>query len=187
MARKLDHVIMIDLEATCWDGEPPDGQVSEIIEIGICPLELATGKRLEKRSILVRPERSTVSAFCTSLTTITPEMAAGGIAFADACAILRREYDTKERLWASFGDYDRNQFQRQCESTGIGYPFGPGHLNVKTLFAIARGLPHEVGLDGAVRMLGRDLEGTHHRGHDDAWNIAGVLADLLTGFRSAAR
>ena len=24
------------------------------------------------------------------------------------------------------------------------------------------------------------LEGTHHRGHDDAWNIAALLANMIT-------
>ncbi|NEE10677.1 DNA polymerase III, partial [Streptomyces sp. SID7499] len=25
---------VVDVEATCWEGQPPPGQVSEIIEIG---------------------------------------------------------------------------------------------------------------------------------------------------------
>ena len=37
---------------------PTEGQTNDIIEIGLCPLEVSTGRRLEKRSILVRPERS---------------------------------------------------------------------------------------------------------------------------------
>ncbi|QDV40613.1 hypothetical protein Enr13x_04190 [Stieleria neptunia] len=60
-----------------------------------------------------------------------------------------------------------------------GYPFGITHLNVKSLFAVSLGLKHEVGLDGAYEMLGLQMEGTHHRGDDDAWNIAGILCRLL--------
>jgi inhibitor of KinA sporulation pathway (predicted exonuclease) len=184
MAKKLDHVIVIDVEATCWEGEPPVGQVSEIIEIGICPLEVSSGRRLEKRSVLVRPERSTVSSFCTALTTLTPEQVASGISFAEACAILRKEYQTRDRVWASFGDYDRNQFQRQCETMGVAYPFGTRHLNVKTLFGLARTLSAEVGMSQALELAGLPLEGTHHRGDDDACNIAGILAGLLARMRS---
>ena len=33
-----NKIIIIDLEATCWEGIPPKGEVSEIIEIGICCL-----------------------------------------------------------------------------------------------------------------------------------------------------
>ena len=46
-----------------------------------------------------------------------------------------------------------------------------------------RGLPHEVGTAQAVEMCGRAMEGTHHRGADDAWNIAGVLVDVLKAAR----
>ena len=183
MAKKLDHILVVDLEATCWDGEPPVGHVNEIIEIGICPLELTTGKRLEKRSILVKPERSTVSPFCTSLTTLTAEQVAGGISFIEACAILKKQYQARDRVWASFGDYDRNQFQRQCDDMRIAYPFGTRHINVKTLFALSRGLPAEVGMAQSLEMFGIALEGTHHRGDDDAWNIAGILAKLLEKLR----
>ena len=34
-------------------------------------------------------------------------------------------------------------------------------------------------MDEALRLLGLPLEGTHHRGGDDAWNIAAVLLALL--------
>jgi inhibitor of KinA sporulation pathway (predicted exonuclease) len=185
MARALDQVIVIDVEATCWEGAPPPGQESEIIEVGVCPIQTATGQRLGKSSILVRPERSEVSPFCTGLTTLTGEQVAAGIPFAEACARLRREFRTQDRLWASFGDYDRKQFERQCLSAGVSSPFGPSHLNVKTLFALTRGLPHEVGLAQALEMSGLPLEGTHHRGDDDAWNIAALLADLLARLKAA--
>src|SRR5262245_46948443 len=154
VAKRLDQVIVVDVEATCWEGEPPPGEESEIIEIGVCPLEISTGRRLEKRSILVRPERSHVSTFCTSLTTLTSEQVTRGISFAEACAILRKEYLTRERPWASFGDYDRNQFDRQCRATGVPYPFGGRHLNVKTLFGLVRRLAVEIDAAAAVALLG---------------------------------
>ena len=184
MAKKLDHIIVVDLESTCWEGPPPPGESSEIIEIGICPLELSTGRRLPKRSLLIKPTRSRVSDFCNRLTTLTQEQVDRGITFTEACEILRREYQTRERLWASFGDYDRTMFHKQCEATGVPYPFGPRHLNVKTLFAISRGLPNEIGMSEALALMGVPLEGTHHRGDDDAWNIAGILAMLIGKLRA---
>lgn len=168
------ELLVIDVEATCWQGKTPPGEQSEIIEIGLCRVDLATGELIETRGIWVKPERSSISAFCTELTTITPEMVAGGTSFADACALLETEYRAKERAWASYGDYDRKQFARQCESFGVPYPFGPVHYNVKRAFAAAQGLPKQVGMAGALRHLGIPLEGTHHRGADDAANIARI-------------
>jgi inhibitor of KinA sporulation pathway (predicted exonuclease) len=183
LARRLDQVIVIDVEATCWEGSPPAGQTSEIIEIGVCPIDVVTGKCLPKRSILVRPVRSTVSAFCTQLTTLTQAQVSEGLSFAEACSILRREYDTKHRTWASYGDYDRRQFERQCREMGVENPFGTTHINVKNLFALVHQLPHEVGLDSALQQLNLPLEGTHHRGDDDAGNIAKILCLLLSRVR----
>ena len=180
MAKRLDHILVIDIESTCWDGGyPPRGEANDIIEIGLSPLEVSTGRRLEKRSILVRPERSRVSPFCTDLTTLTQAQVDQGVAFKDACRILEDEYHSRDRLWASFGDYDRRQFDKQCRDQGIRYPFGPSHLNAKTLCSISKGLSSEIGLPQAMALMGLKFEGTHHRGHDDAWNIAAVLAELL--------
>ena len=131
----------------------------------------------------MRPIASTVSPFCTSLTTLTQADVDAGMPFTMACELLRKEYHSRDRVWASFGDYDRTMFQEQCKQTGVIYPFGPRHLNVKTLFALARGLPAEIGMAGSLEMLGMPLEGTHHRGHDDAWNIAGILDQLLRAMR----
>ncbi|KGO86454.1 DNA polymerase III [Flavobacterium rivuli WB 3.3-2 = DSM 21788] len=182
MAKKLDKILVVDIEATCWDGPNPEGMENDIIEIGIALLDVQTGEITHNRGIIVLPERSTVSAFCTKLTTITPEMVASeGISFKEACAILKKEYLSQSRAWASFGAYDQKQFQRQCAALGIGYPFGPSHINVKTLFALKHQLGHEEGMAGALALLQIPLEGTHHRGVDDARNIAKVLNRVLRG------
>ena len=179
VARLLDQIIVVDIECTCWEGKPPPGQESEIIEVGLCTLAAASGVRLERRSLLVRPTRSTVSPFCTQLTTLTQAMVETGVSFSRVCAILQDEYRSSERVWATFGDYDRQQFQRQCLASGIVYPFSPSHINIKTLFGLAHRLRHEIGMPQALEMLGLPLEGTHHRGGDDAWNAARVLAAVL--------
>ncbi len=145
---------------------------------------MASEEPLETRSILVRPERSSVSEFCTRLMTLTQEQVDSGISFEEACALLRREYRTTERVWASFGDYDRKQFERQCRTVGVPYPFSSRHLNVKSLFAIVHALPREVGMNEALAMMGLTLEGTHHRGGDDAHNIARTLQGLLHAARA---
>jgi inhibitor of KinA sporulation pathway (predicted exonuclease) len=127
----------------------------------------------------VRPERSTVSKFCTQLTTLTQEQVEKGIAFQEACSILKKRYLSKDRIWASYGDYDRLQFEKQCRARNINYPFGPGHINVKSLLAIIHALPREIGMSEALELLNLPLSGVHHRAGDDAWNIALILSELL--------
>jgi inhibitor of KinA sporulation pathway (predicted exonuclease) len=145
----------------------------------VATVDVATLERGDKRSILVKPTKSEVSDFCTRLTTLTPDHLKDAGTLADATKILKKEYQSPDRLWASWGDYDRRQFERVCKELGVGYPFGISHLNVKTLFSLVHGLDQEIGLDMAYQRLGLSMEGTHHRGGDDAWNIARVLSGLL--------
>jgi inhibitor of KinA sporulation pathway (predicted exonuclease) len=177
----LHTVNVVDVEATCWEGSPPPGQRQEIIEIGFCVLRVADGALQEHTSLLVRPTHSTVSPFCTALTTLTQEQVDEGTTFDQACEILGTRYHSHDRVWASYGDFDRGLFERQCQWTGVPYPFGRRHLNIKTLFALA--LPTEPGMPEALRRLHLPLEGTHHRAGDDARNIARILAALLHGAR----
>ncbi|MBZ0301881.1 MAG: exonuclease domain-containing protein [Anaerolineae bacterium] len=180
MARKLDRILVIDVEATCWSGAPPEGQESEVIEIGLCTLDVASGERLEKRSLLVKPERSKISEFCTQLTSLTPkQIHKEGISFHKACTLLETEYLSKKRVWASYGDYDRTLFLRQCAACGVDYPFSGAHINVKSLYGIMQALPYEIGMTRAMELCGLEIEGRHHRGVDDAWNIAALLSRLI--------
>jgi inhibitor of KinA sporulation pathway (predicted exonuclease) len=177
---KSDKILVVDIEATCWEGMTPPGQKNDIIEVGVCLLDVDTGEISANRGILVIPERSQISKFCTQLTSITPGLIENeGIYFDDACDILEREYDSQNRVWASYGDYDRNQFQRQCSEMRVAYPFGPSHINVKAMFSQKRRMNRSVGMASALEMLNLPLEGTHHRGVDDAKNIAKILRGVL--------
>ena len=171
-------MLVVDLEATCWRGNPPTGMQSEIIEIGVAPLDLRTLEVGEKSSILVKPLVSTVSEFCTELTTLTQDVVDAGVSFSNACTTLMNSHRSGARVWASYGDYDRRVFVEQCERTGTEYPFGGQHVDVKTLFALSRGRS-PVGMKAACDLASYELKGIHHRGDDDAWNIAHLLAALL--------
>ena len=175
---KYDKIIVVDIESTCWEKNAPQG-VNEIIEIGICTIETKSGNILESRSIIVKPIYSTVSEFCTKLTTLKNEDVENGISFSDACSILVNEFKTDKYTWASYGYYDMTQFKIQCERENVAYPFSGSHINVKILFSLINSLKKQVGMDKALKMSKMPLEGTHHRGVDDARNIARILSKIL--------
>ena len=175
----MSLINVVDIEATCWEGQPPAGQVSEIIEIGLTVVDLDARTRLAKHSILVRPQRSTVSDFCTKLTSLTQQEVDQGVTFAEACRILARDHHTNTIPWASWGDYDRNQFTRQCQHTNTPYPFSGDHTNAKLKFTAAHDLRKRPGMTQALEVAGLPLEGRHHRGDDDSWNIAALILHLL--------
>ena len=179
MAKRLDQILVIDLESTCWQGNPPPGEVSEVIEIGICPVDIKTGEKKKRDSIIVKPTHSKVSEFCTKLTTITQDMVDNGMPFLEAIKILEKKYDSKNRTVASYGDYDREMLRRNASMYGVQSPIGKTHMNIKNLAAVMNGWEDEVGMDECLKRMGIELVGTHHRGEDDAFNIASIAIKLL--------
>ena len=186
--KPLNKINVVDVESTCWQPNAPDGMWSEIIEIGIGQLDLNTWEFTKNQGILVHPTQFGVKAigdFCTSLTSITQDMVAkDGISFSDACKILIKDYGSKEYIWASFGDYDRKMFEGQCHRECIQYPFGPRHINVKTLSALSNNLSKEVEVISALTSWGGTFEGTHQRGVDDVKNTAKVLTGVMKKMRA---
>jgi len=179
-AIRRDKIVIVDIEATCWRGStPPPGEQHEIIEVGVCNLDVRSGLPMDKRSILVKPTRSKVSPFCTKLTTLTQELVDTGGTFAEACITLERDYETKTHLWGSWGEYDHKMFRKQCESFGVSYPFSDHYVNLKAVFANLVNRKKQVGMMRALKMLDIKPEGTHHRGDDDAWNIARIVTYLF--------
>lgn len=185
--KRLDKIIVIDLETTCWEEpEPkPEGESQDVIEVGLALLDVETLQIERGPEILVFPERSTVTKFCTSLTSITPKMVApenGAIPFVHAMRMMDG-YHAKDRTWASYGDFDRKMIMSQCFETGVKYPFGPRHINVKSLIALCQNWSNEVGMTKALELLNITHTGKHHRGSDDAENIAKILAHILNEYR----
>lgn len=174
------EVLVVDIEATCWNDPGERGQQpSDIIEIGVVQVNLQTGSIGKRDGILVQPARSTISRFCTELTTLTPQqVATEGVSFKEACDRLINEFQSRDRAWISWGDYDRLMFEQQCAATGVPYPFCKRHANAKLAFALRAGLTREVGMAQALKICHLKLDGTHHRGVDDALNIAKLVLKI---------
>lgn len=175
-----DAILVVDLEATCWRGHPPEGMHNEIIEFGISVVDFKTKEIIENDSIIVKPKFSEISSFCTELTTITQDFIdKNGVTFEEACDILINKHKSDRRLWVSWGKYDLNQIEKDCRLRKVNFPMGRDHFNLKPLFSIKHGLSADLGVDTALKYLGLEFEGTHHRGQDDAKNIARILKTMF--------
>lgn len=174
-----DKILVVDLEATCWENRTEyQRQHSEIIEIGICVLDTNTGEINKSKGILVKPFKSEVSIYCSQLTTLTQEMLdKDGVTLGEAIIILRDEYKSQELTWASYGDFDKKMLKNQTQKWNIPFPMSENHINVKKEFGKING--KAIGMARALEVLNIPLEGTHHRGVDDAKNIAKIVWRIL--------
>lgn len=179
--------LVIDLEATCDEGHRIPRDQTEIIEIGAVLVDGSTLAPVAEHQTFIRPLRHPVlTRFCTDLTSITQADVAGAPLFPQAIRELGRFLGGRDALFCSWGDYDRNQLERDARRHGVSLPFGGRHLNLKKRFSAELGEERLYGMDGALRRAGLKLHGTHHRGIDDARNIARLLPWCL-GRRLAER
>ncbi len=176
--RSNSPYLVIDLEATCDDHDwnINDG---EIIEIGAVLVHPETFLPMSEFQTFVRPVvKPTLRPFCTKLTTITQADVDTAPYFPEAITSLALWLDEtlghREVLFASWGAYDRNQFSRDRKRHKVKLPWPSDHLNIKTAFAKAVG-QRSMGMARALKLTGLKLDGTHHRGIDDARNIAKLL------------
>src|SRR4030066_458345 len=174
-----NKVVVIDVECTCWESAPPQGQESEIIEVGVCLLSTQSLEISRPRRIFITPMMSTISEFCTKLTGITPEMITEkGMTKNAACDILMTEYGMDRRSWAGWGRGEeaiRREFYVQPNGS---------YINIASLYSLAMNSHRSIGLMDALTTLGEKFDGIRHTGGADAYNAAKILVHILRGMRN---
>lgn len=178
-----DYYLIVDLEATCSnDGSVPRHEM-EIIEIGAVMQNSRTFEIESEFQTMVRPVRHRqLTAFCTELTGIRQHEIADAPLFPEALEATTKWMDGfADALFCSWGDYDRHQFTQDCDYHRIDYPFRSGHLNLKAEFSRTLNRGKRYGITEALRQIGLNFEGSHHRGLDDARNIARIVRRVCIG------
>jgi inhibitor of KinA sporulation pathway (predicted exonuclease) len=166
--------IILDLEATCWE-EKGLKRKSEIIEIGA--LCINENKETESEfNAFVKPMLNpTLSPFCTKLTSITQEQVDAAETFPEVFEKFREWIGPEEYLLCSWGFYDRSQLTSDCLLHRLRTGWLEKHISLKHQYTEIKNLRKHVGMSGALWMEDLKLEGTHHRGIDDARNIAKIF------------
>ena len=173
----MAHFLVIDLEATCCDDDSFPRTEMEAIEIGaviVCP---ETFQPIDEFQTFIRPVRNPMlTDFCCNLTGISQQQVDGAPLFPAALqSLIHWAHGYCPFVFCSWGDYDRTQFQSDCLFHDIAYPFDGQHVNLKAEFASMNGQRKKLGVPAALRSIGLTFSGSHHRGIDDARNIAYLL------------
>lgn len=169
------NYIILDLEATCWK-ERSLKRRNEIIEIGALKIN-ESGETLDEFCRFVRPlTQPILSDFCTELTSITQEQVDSAELFP---TVIQEFWDwidiSQPYLLGSWGMYDRNQFREDCALHGLESGWLESHISLKHQYTKIKNLRRNVGMKTALSIENFELEGTHHRGIDDARNIAKIF------------
>lgn len=171
--------IIVDLEATCWENVR-NPQAMEIIEIGAVEILSAQEPPVAEFSRFVRPVvNPDLSDFCQRLTSITQFDVDEAQPFPEVLDEFTEWVGWGPFTLCSWGAYDLSQFRIDCRRHNIPLPHGfENHINLKKEFARLMNNRRECGMSRALSIMGLKMEGTHHRGIDDAYNIA-KLANII--------
>ncbi|MCP4438660.1 MAG: exonuclease domain-containing protein [Aureispira sp.] len=169
------NYIVLDLEATCWESKNKADQ-NEIIEIGALKINEdgnIIGEFCEFIKPILNPQ---LSDFCKNLTTITQ----ADIDTADTYNIVIKRFkkwinQAEPFVLCSWGFYDRRQFEKDCKLHKLDKTWLSNHISLKHQYAELTNLRKPIGMNEALRREGFKLEGTHHRGIDDARNIEKIF------------
>jgi len=180
----FENLIIVDLEATCWDWGlfPEKRQEMEIIEIGAVKVDTQTFEIVSEFQSFVQPIMNpTLTNYCKKLTHITQDNVDNADTFGAVYTHFLKWLKNEDFMLASWGMYDRNQLMIDCNRHGINYLRGCGHINLKQKFSEFRGTKKGKGVRKALRILNLDFIGTPHRGLDDAKNIYCIVKTFTNG------
>ena len=179
--KNYNYYLIVDLEATCCNRNTIKRYEMETIEIGAVLLDSDTLLIADEYQTFIKPLRKPrLTDFCIGLTSITQDVVDLAPAYPQAhkefTAWLSR-YDNY--AFCSWGDYDLHQLAQDSHYHQLPAPVQARHINIKKLFSLNQGVERKIGMAGALRMAGLELEGTHHRGIDDARNMARLMPFIL--------
>lgn len=186
MFDQYQYFLVLDLEATCCNKKTIPRREMEMIEIGAVMVEQKSLKVIDEYQTFIKPVRHPIlTPFCKNLTTITQEQIDNAPIYPEASLEFKKWlalYDNY--LFGSWGDFDRIQFEQDSKYHKVPYPIAGDHVNLKAMFTDNQGLYKNYGMAGALKLTNMGLDGTHHRGIDDARNIAKLMPFIL-GYEKA--
>ncbi|XOV87623.1 MAG: exonuclease domain-containing protein [Pseudomonadota bacterium] len=173
----IEHYLIVDLEATCCNQESIPRREMETIEIGAVMVRADTLNTVDEFCTFIKPVRHPIlTNFCTELTSIEQTDVDAALKFPAAVDAFKRwMYQYPNFLFCSWGDYDKHQLRQDCGYHRLPFPIGAPHVNIKVRFSERQNLRKKLGMTEALRHCSIPLEGKHHRGIDDARNMARLL------------
>ncbi|WP_144392106.1 3'-5' exonuclease [Pleionea sediminis] len=183
------NYLIVDLEATCCDIKSIPRQEMETIEIGAVIVDGESLRVIDEFTTFIKPVRHPkLTSFCTELTTIRQVDVDSAPMYAEAISLFKKWlYQYEDFLFCSWGDYDKYQLEQDSSFHNWPFPIGASHLNIKKQFSKSQGLKRKLGMAQALKHTNIELEGTHHRGIDDARNMAKLMPYILGQIHFVAR
>ncbi len=181
--QKYNYLIILDFEANCLE----DKQIypQEIIEFPCIVYDVQNDiiNRNMDFSYFINPDIP-ITEFCTNLTSITQEMVNNKPKLNEILDLHKKwmidNNLLNNSLFVTCGDWDlKTALPNHCKYMNIEYSnYFKEWCNIKKLFSSFYGIK-SYGMKTMLDKLNISLEGTHHRGIDDCYNIAKIAQKMV--------
>ena len=180
---RITTALYLDLEMNCSDELQSSLNKSdpEIIEIGICRLDVPSLRIAHETNYLVRPLHLDISLRCTAITGLTRDDLKSAPSFKDVLASIRRDWPVNATCfaWGKDGDI----LERDCRKNHLDIPFRR-FLDLNQIVRSALLLEQQPGVHSAMELLGLSADGGAHMAVIDARNTARIHAELFRRCRA---
>jgi inhibitor of KinA sporulation pathway (predicted exonuclease) len=172
--------IILDLEATCWQGNAMDRK-QEIIELAACRVN-GYGEWIDQFQSFIKPVlHPRLSSYCTDLTGITQEQVDKAKSFETVFPQFEDWFFDVDgpQLICTWGEKDVDMIRSECQRHDVDGSFLPAWIDLKSQYANLHQLSKKVGLRKALEFLEIEFEGSPHRAIDDAFNTTKLFVHFL--------
>lgn len=168
------YICSMDLELTCWE-DVRFSEDQEIIEIGICVLDINTYEVVKEISRTVRPTKNPIlSDYCKTLTNISQKEVDSSDTLVNVYKEITRTELPKieEFIWASWGR-DPEWIQRELvELSQHNFWLDPRYIDVKLCTGI------KMGMAKYMNTIELSFDGIQHRALPDAQNLSKIIKSM---------
>ena len=173
----IDHLLVVDFEATCCNQRSITKHEVEIIEIGAIFVEWPSLNIIEKFQSYVQPVKKPIlTPFCTKLTGIKQEQVDNAPTFPEMITEIQQLFlNNRNVKFCCWSPFDWKQLQRDCQFHNIGNPFLHGQWDLQKLFRINQRNKQNMSVTRALASIEMEFQGVKHSGYYDALNTATLL------------
>lgn len=158
------------------------GQLSEIVEIGACKVDLNTKCITDQIQIYIMPKIGYVSKSTRKFINMSIEDVKKAVTFPVGIAQFAK-WLGEDYFLCSWGKDDRLHFINQCVRNNIDLDWFKNYNDIQKQIGkvLQPGVKNQLGLKPALDLAGIEPVGIAHRGIDDAINTAELFIKFIDG------
>lgn len=180
-------LLIIDCRTALWEkaADIPAGQTEEIIALDVAVIDTNKNQIVESEAFLIKPHKAKVSKYCENLFGISQmSLDKNGVPWEDVYRKLRVHYMSRDKIWGTWGSYDKYVIDQQCKHFELEHLFRLTYHDLQKLYSTMIGLDTEtkyLSVSQALQYSAEPLDSNR------AINVAHLWIRMAAGLRQKTK